>query len=372
MDHLDEGLYGLEDNAWLQHLYQARASWVPVYNRVTFYAGMNTTGRSEGVNAFFDAFATSTTNLREFVVKYEQALKQIVKKESDEDFVTEHKYRIVGDLEFLLKHAASIYTRNVFKKFKDECEEVKRYKVEEGERAIAYNTYLVKTKIGNPEEFVVKLNLKIFEGGCECKIFEFIGIPCRHILKVFVRLDIDTIPNHFILPRWRQEANKFRIMDFGGLLKDDGIEQSEALRLSHMCHETSKLACYASSSLEAYTIYMEAIKELSKKLEPVMKKALPNEAASKPPINASENPIDQSTSPPSLLLNPNISQTKGRKKDVKGNENGHGSGRFKSGLELSIKKKQRKCKLCRKSGHNQRKCPLSSKKRRIEPSNQCK
>jgi hypothetical protein len=51
-----------------------------------FFSGMNTTGRSEGVNAFFDSFVTSTTNLREFVVKYEQALKKIVKRESDEDF----------------------------------------------------------------------------------------------------------------------------------------------------------------------------------------------------------------------------------------------------------------------------------------------
>ena len=52
-----------------------RESWVPVYNRGTFFAGMNTIGRSEGVNSFFDGFVTSTTNLKDFIVKYEQALK---------------------------------------------------------------------------------------------------------------------------------------------------------------------------------------------------------------------------------------------------------------------------------------------------------
>lgn len=89
--------YKLEDNEWLNHLYEIRASWAPVYNRSIFFVGMNTTGRSEGINSFFDGFVTSSTNLREFVVKYEGALKRIIEKESDEDFESEHKYRIVND-----------------------------------------------------------------------------------------------------------------------------------------------------------------------------------------------------------------------------------------------------------------------------------
>ncbi|KAK1583585.1 hypothetical protein Q3G72_025249 [Acer saccharum] len=124
---------------------------------------MNTTGRSEGINSFFDAFVTSKTNLKEFVVKYEQALKRIMGRESDEDFESEHKYRIVNDGEFLLKHAARLYTRKVFNKFKDEWNEVNRYKVEERECDDEYHTYLVKTKFGEPEEFIVKLNLQNYK-----------------------------------------------------------------------------------------------------------------------------------------------------------------------------------------------------------------
>ncbi|KAF7127006.1 hypothetical protein RHSIM_Rhsim11G0039600 [Rhododendron simsii] len=111
---------GLESNEWLQGLFDIRESWVPVYNRGTFFAGMNTTGCSEGINSFFDGFVTHTSNLKEFVVKYEKALKRIVKRENDEDFESEHKFRIINDHEFLLKHAAKVYTRNAFNKFKDE------------------------------------------------------------------------------------------------------------------------------------------------------------------------------------------------------------------------------------------------------------
>ncbi|XP_057503514.1 protein FAR1-RELATED SEQUENCE 5-like [Actinidia eriantha] len=258
--------YGLETNEWFQQLYDIRESWVPVYNRGTFFAGMNTTGRSEGVNSFFDGFVTSTTNLKEFVVKYEQALKKIVKRESDEDFESEHKFRIVNEGEFLLKHAAKIYTRNVFNKFKDEISEVFRYKVEDVGDTNRFQSFVVKSKVYEFEKFIVTLDSQTYEGRCECQNFEFVGILCTHMLKVFVRLDIDAIPDHFILPRWRQKANKFRIIDTEELVHDDGKEESEALRLSHMCQESTKLACLAAPSNEAYTIYIETMNGLLEKL----------------------------------------------------------------------------------------------------------
>ncbi|KAM1464843.1 hypothetical protein ACFXTO_044443 [Malus domestica] len=123
--------YELEESEWLAQLYEIRESWVPAFNRGTFFAGMDTTGHSEGINVFFDDFVTSTTNLKEFVVKYEQAINKIVTNESVEDFVSEHKYRIVDDDDFLLKHAAQVYTRKMFEKFKEEWINVNRLKVED-------------------------------------------------------------------------------------------------------------------------------------------------------------------------------------------------------------------------------------------------
>ncbi|KAI8572784.1 hypothetical protein RHMOL_Rhmol01G0227500 [Rhododendron molle] len=311
--------YDLESNQWLQGLFDIRESWAPVYNRATFFAGMNTTGRSEGINAFFDGYVSHSSNLQEFVLGYEKALKRIVKRENDEDYETEHKSRIVKDHEFLLMDAQKLMKKD------DEL-----------------------------EKFEVTLDSQTYEGKCECQYFEFVGILCVHMLKVLFIKDIDQIPEHFILPRWRQKANKFRKIDSQGLVHDDGKDESEALRLSHMCQQGTKLACLAAPSNECYTIFMEGINALFEKIEKVR---------NLPPIQVCDESRvgnDKSTEPSAsqvLLLDPHISQTKGRKKDVKEKATTTQSKRLKSGMEMSLNKNKRTCRVCFKVGHDKRTCP---------------
>ena len=217
----------------------------------------------------------------------------------------------------------------------------------------------MRTKFGESEEFMVKLNPQTYEGTCDCKKIEFVGILYKHMLKVFVRLDIDKLPNHFILPRWRQEANKFRKIDLRDFLKNDGKEELEALRLSHMCHQATKLACAAASSNEACLIYMDGINELAKKLLDIS-----NQPATV--CQQKDDPCFSISSSQPLLLDPNISQTKGRKKDV------NNTGRIKSGIELALGKKKRKYNSCSKLGHDKHICPLNPSRKSIEISNPCK
>ncbi|KAK1581049.1 hypothetical protein Q3G72_002583 [Acer saccharum] len=112
-------------------------------------------------------------------------------------------------------------------------------------------------------------------------------------------------------------------MDLENFVKNDGNEILEALRLSHMCHQATKLASIAAASNEAYTIYMENLKELSKKLLEVSEEQQTIVSQKK------DDPCTEIHSS-SLLLDSNISQKKGKKKDSKN------SGRLKSSIELAI------------------------------------
>ena len=69
-----------------------------------------------------------------------------------------------------------------------------------------------------------------------------------------------------------------------------------------------------------------------------------------------DDPTIDTQSSGMLLLDPNISQIKGRKRE----------GRLKSGIELSQNKKKRFCALRDKSGHDKRICPLNPKRKKIE------
>ncbi|KAK2652994.1 hypothetical protein Ddye_012850 [Dipteronia dyeriana] len=218
---------------------------------------MNTTGDSEGVNTFFNGFLSSKTSLREFVVRYELALKKIVEREINEDYVLENKDRLIDENNLILKHAENIYTWNIFQKFCEQLTDSIRFKFEEGEKGDEFDTYLVSAKVGWPEQFVVKLKKGTYEGHYRCQCFEFMGLPCKHVLRVFNKIEVDEILLHFILKRWKRVANSFRVMD--QMVTVDKYESSEAYKLSHLCRRSTQVWCVASRNEKLYELALEGI-----------------------------------------------------------------------------------------------------------------
>jgi hypothetical protein len=78
-------MHNLQQNEWLQWLYDERYHWLPTYVKNTFWAGTSTTQRSESTNAFFDGYVGLKTTLEQFVDQYDNALRSKAKKENAED-----------------------------------------------------------------------------------------------------------------------------------------------------------------------------------------------------------------------------------------------------------------------------------------------
>ncbi|GAB2272689.1 hypothetical protein Dimus_007511 [Dionaea muscipula] len=65
---------------------------------------------------------------------------------------------------------------------------------------------------------------------------------------------------------------------------------------------------------------------------------------------------------PQIILDPLLSQTKGRKRDARGKEVTNSSTRIKSGLELATNKRKRNCRCCGELvAHDTRTCPQNPK-----------
>ncbi|WOH07798.1 hypothetical protein DCAR_0727232 [Daucus carota subsp. sativus] len=83
----------------------------------------NTSHLSEGMNAFFDAYVGSCTGLKDFVEGAQKALERQIMREKDEDYKTYHRSRCMQMKTTLEHHAASIYTKKMFRRFQEQLVE---------------------------------------------------------------------------------------------------------------------------------------------------------------------------------------------------------------------------------------------------------
>lgn len=77
--------YELEENEWLQDLFNEHHMWVPCFMKEHFWGGMKTTQRVESINNFFDGFVNRKTKLFEFPQKYTRAMTKRVEDGTEAD-----------------------------------------------------------------------------------------------------------------------------------------------------------------------------------------------------------------------------------------------------------------------------------------------
>ncbi|KAJ4809071.1 Protein FAR1-RELATED SEQUENCE 5 [Rhynchospora pubera] len=330
--------YKLEGNTWLNGLYEIRHSWIPVYNRTIFFAGMNTTQRSESMHSFFDSFVNNGTTLREFVIKYEKALECRYLDEQDEQYVSKYKFTTKAKSPLEL-HGATVYTRNVFNLFQDELTVGIYMRTIEIGMDGTYTIYEVSCFKKPERKCLVYINLDSLNGWCECHLFEFKGILCRHILGVLHKRDVEEIPAHFILPRWTTKV----IYDMDISVQRNCDELPLVLRNMIFYRMVNHLSSYLDTSEKTYQLIVNSIEETYNKV-----------VAMEGPISMKkiEEPREQELNDHTPLQDPVISRTKGRPKDsVKVSQ----KGRIMSGVEVSMKRR-RKCSNCNVLGHDIRTC----------------
>ncbi|XP_026390887.1 protein FAR-RED ELONGATED HYPOCOTYL 3-like [Papaver somniferum] len=225
---------------------------------------MTTTQRSESMNAFFDGYVHSRTTLSEFVEQYDNALRSKVEKELKADarsfskvIPTTTKYEIEEQMQ-------NVYTIEKFQEIQKEltkkiyCEIIDvQDEIQDGVRMTRYDVQQeiwyyrlpfvededgnstdedATTAAGSDQEDIVEVNnipiveegeedelnpkakkvmkhvvFKVWYEKDECKVkcscmFEFGGLLCTHMLCVLLRNKVTSIPERYILRRWRKDV----------------------------------------------------------------------------------------------------------------------------------------------------------------------
>ncbi|XP_026438811.1 protein FAR1-RELATED SEQUENCE 5-like [Papaver somniferum] len=264
--------FGLVEDVWLHDLFEIREKWIPAYNRGTFFAGMNSTQRSDSIISFFDHSVNSRTCLLEFVESCGQALERMYIRERYEDYKSIHVKRIFASQDLLVKHASPIYTKNMFMKVHEQFNASSRYRSEaieaDGDEE-TYRVYSLNDEVPM-EQFRVKINKVTQKGVCGCQEYEFIGISCRHLHHILVyRYYVVEIPSHFIKQRWTKYANRPSVLGNDELLMKDHKLGTEAMRISHYCRRSTELAYILGKSKKAYDVTMGFLDQAFEKVKEI-------------------------------------------------------------------------------------------------------
>ncbi|KAL2943090.1 Protein FAR-RED ELONGATED HYPOCOTYL 3 [Bienertia sinuspersici] len=163
------------------------------------------------------------------------------------------------------------YTNTKFLEVKAECDALKLVSESKTASLGGLSLYQAVEKFPKPvwkkrwKTFIVSCDKDKGDFSCSCKLFEFRGILCRHIIKIIEFEDVNVIPERYILSRWRKDI----------------VRPYEDIRVSYYdpeefdrvkrVRELSQRHCYLSSlalhSDETFLMYKEATNDVRAMLE---------------------------------------------------------------------------------------------------------
>ncbi|KAK5846871.1 protein FAR1-RELATED SEQUENCE 3-like isoform X2 [Gossypium arboreum] len=259
--------YNLSAHDWLQSLYSARAQWVPVYFRDSFFAAISLNQGFDG--SFFDGYVNQQTTIPMFFRQYERAMENWFEREIEADFDSICTTPVLRTPSPMEKQAADLYTRKIFTKFQEELVETFVYTANRIDGDETISTFRVAKFEDVNKAYMVTLNYPEMRANCSCQMFEYSGILCRHVLTVFTVTNVLTLPSHYILKRWTRNAKSGVGTDErGGELHG---QVSLTARYNSLCREAIKYAEDGAIATETYNIAMGALKEGGKKVFVVKK-----------------------------------------------------------------------------------------------------
>nr|XP_034576798.1 protein FAR1-RELATED SEQUENCE 5-like [Setaria viridis] len=260
--------YKLQENKWLERLFDKREQWALAYGRNTFSADMVSTQRSESMNNELKGYISVKYDILTFFEHFDRLVGDKRYEEVKYDFkATQSTPKLKADLT-ILRHAAKIYTPAVFKLVQEQVMQTLNCDLFYSGDIDAEKVYKIKV-YGKKNEHVVKFSALEGHVKCSCKKFEFAGILCCHALKILDINNIKKIPEQYILNRWTIDAKVVHIKSNPEIHEDPKIKLSK--RRKELCRIFLQLANRAAESDETYSIAVNSAEKLAEDVEKSLK-----------------------------------------------------------------------------------------------------
>ncbi|XP_044974026.1 protein FAR1-RELATED SEQUENCE 9-like [Hordeum vulgare subsp. vulgare] len=370
--------FEVAENRHLKNMWRTRCTWAPAYFKDKFFPFTSTTGRSEGLNSYFKTLIRPADSVWRFVQQYEMCQETMLDREDNAGFTGEttapplySRYNIEGQ-------AAAYYTRTVFGKFQKQVTASTGFIVNQGTdyqgQGVVFE--LKATSYENPKLYFVHAvkDEGLFE--CSCHYFEMNGLICAHIIRAMVHLNVQAIPQQYLLERWSEAATTS--MGRTGRLLDFGHPSTNTLKYNSLCRRLTWLASNACCNDDAYRILDDAIKALEPAIAAAKRGATPDQQAtqhSEPPTPPAATTVTVNGDMPQrersdMLQNPARVPKKGRptdrekrKKTLVEQRDDEQKKKMKqqgkkatTSDKTTAQKRTVRCKHCNELGHNIQTC----------------
>ncbi|XP_045821771.1 protein FAR1-RELATED SEQUENCE 5-like [Trifolium pratense] len=198
---------GLENNNWVQDLYQKRKMWATALMRGKFFAGIRTTSRCEALHCHIGKFVHSRISLNDFVQQFQRCLTYFRFREVEADFESNYGEMVLQTtLRSIERSASRKFTNSIFYQFRDVLKKSSLTRVLDCHEMSTYSIYSVSKYRGSGKVWHVSCCLSPIELKCSCLKMESVGFPCEHIVTVLVFLDFDELPDCLVMSRWSKKA----------------------------------------------------------------------------------------------------------------------------------------------------------------------
>ncbi|XP_051177987.1 uncharacterized protein [Lolium perenne] len=265
--------YNLKDNEWLSKLYEDRERWALPYGRDIFCGAIAGTLRSDNTDAILADILKTEIDLPYFFNRYDRFLEEKRLAEQQADYLAVQMTQRVAPLR-LLWQAANAYTPTLFEMFKSEFELILDCMVYNCGEIGPISEYEITVK-NRPRAHFVRFDSSQYMVVCSCKKFENVGLPCCHVLKVLEIRNIKEIPPHYILKRWRKDAQSEPSKEnCGSAVVDEDPKFSMSKRYNSLYRTLYKVAAKAAENVEAHTFMENQYDQLLEQVELVLQAKL--------------------------------------------------------------------------------------------------
>ena len=101
---------------------------------------------------------------------------------------------------------------------------------------------------------------------CSCCKFESFGILCCHCLRLFIHMNVRSVPEQYILKRWTKLARSKSLSNVGVSNVVEDVDLSAVQRYNEICPHLIRIAAEACRNPETFTLLCKVANELNRHL----------------------------------------------------------------------------------------------------------